>query len=87
VKTLESKETEAQRNETVTHNSVFAAAHRQMPNDDCKIDIRHFLFWIEPSIAPMRSGRRGVLTIANVPVLEKYDGVVVEPKRVFRDWR
>jgi hypothetical protein len=29
VKTLESKETEAQRNETVTHNSVFAAAHRQ----------------------------------------------------------
>jgi len=29
VKTLESKETKAQRNETVTHNSVFAAAHRQ----------------------------------------------------------
>jgi len=42
VKTLESKETKAQRNETVTHNSVFAAAHRQMPDDDCKIDIRHF---------------------------------------------
>jgi len=38
------KELEAQRNETVTHNSVFAAAHRQMPDDDCKIDIRHFLF-------------------------------------------
>jgi hypothetical protein len=31
VKALESKETKAQRNETVTHNSVFAAAHRQMP--------------------------------------------------------
>ena len=43
MKTLESKETKAQRNETVTHNSVFAAAHRQMPDDDCKIDIRHFL--------------------------------------------
>jgi hypothetical protein len=43
VKTLESKETKAQRNETVTHNSVFAAAHRQMPDDDCKIDIRHFV--------------------------------------------
>jgi hypothetical protein len=42
VKTLGSKETKAQRNETVTHNSVFAAAHRQMPDDDCKIDIRHF---------------------------------------------
>jgi hypothetical protein len=44
VKTLESKETKAQRNETVTHNSVFAAAHRQMPDDDCKIDIRHCLY-------------------------------------------
>jgi quinol monooxygenase YgiN len=42
VKTLESKEIKAQRNETVTHNSVFVAAHRQMPDDDCKIDIRHF---------------------------------------------
>jgi hypothetical protein len=28
----------------------------------------------------MRSGRRGVLTIANVPVLEKYEVVVVEAK-------
>jgi hypothetical protein len=44
VKTLESKETKAQRNKTVTHNSVFAAAHRQMPDDDCEIDIRHFRF-------------------------------------------
>jgi hypothetical protein len=43
VKPLESKETKAQRNTTVTHNSVFGAAHRQMPDDDCKIDIRHFL--------------------------------------------
>jgi hypothetical protein len=44
VKTLESKEAKAQRNATLAHNSVFAAAHRQMPDDDCKIDIRHFLF-------------------------------------------
>jgi len=53
VKTLESKETKAQRNETVTHNSVFAAAHRQMPDDDCKIDIRHFLCLIA-RIIPIR---------------------------------
>jgi hypothetical protein len=41
VKTLESKETRAQRKKTVTHNSVFAA-HRLMPDGDFKIDIRHF---------------------------------------------
>jgi hypothetical protein len=40
-KTLESKETKAQRKKTVTHNSVFAA-HRLMPDGDFKIDIRHF---------------------------------------------
>src|SRR5438128_1872645 len=34
VKTLESKETRAQRKKTVTHNSVFAA-HRLMPSRDC----------------------------------------------------
>jgi hypothetical protein len=45
VKTLESKETEAQRNETVTHNSVFAAHRLKMPDDDYEIDIRHFPFW------------------------------------------
>jgi len=52
VKTLKSKEIRAQRNETVTHNSVFAA-HRQMPDDDCKIDIRHFLCLIA-QIIPIR---------------------------------
>jgi hypothetical protein len=54
--------------------------------DKCRMTIARstsgiFFFWIEPSIAPMRSGRRGVLTIANVPVLEKYEVVVVEAKR------
>ena len=55
-----------------------------MPDDDCKIDIRHFLFWIEPRIAqieersPRRAGDRA-FAIANVPILEKYE-VVVEAK-------
>src|SRR5262249_15778001 len=42
-KTLESKETRAQRKKTVRHNSAFAA-HRLMPDRDFKIDIRHFPF-------------------------------------------
>jgi hypothetical protein len=53
--------------------------------DKCRMTIARstsgiFFFWIEPSIAPMRSGRRGVLTIANVPVLEKYEVAVLEAK-------
>ena len=43
MKTLESKETKAQRNETVTHNSVFAAHRLQCRMTIRKIDIRHFL--------------------------------------------
>jgi hypothetical protein len=50
VKTLESKETRAQRKKTVTHNSVFAA-HRLMPDDDFKIDIRHFPFLTSSVVA------------------------------------
>jgi hypothetical protein len=44
VKTLESKETKAQRRKTVTHNSVFAAHRLKNAGFDSKIDIRHFLF-------------------------------------------
>jgi hypothetical protein len=44
VKTLESKETKAQRNETVTHNSVFAAHRLQCRMTIRKIDIRHFVY-------------------------------------------
>jgi hypothetical protein len=43
---LESKETKAQRNETVTHNSVFAAAHRQ-----CRMTIARStsgIFFVSP---------------------------------------
>ena len=43
MKTLESKETKAQRNETVTHNSVFAAHRLQCRMTIRKIDIRHFV--------------------------------------------
>ena len=43
MKTLESKETKAQRNETVTHNSVFAAHRLQCRMTNRKIDIRHFV--------------------------------------------
>jgi hypothetical protein len=44
VKTLESKETRASREITVTHNSVFAAHRLQCRMTIRKIDIRHFLF-------------------------------------------
>jgi hypothetical protein len=50
VKTLESKETKAQRNETVTHNSVFAA-HRLNAGPEC-FRGRHFLF-LKPRITRM----------------------------------
>jgi hypothetical protein len=43
VKTLESKETRAQRRKTVTHNSVFAAHRLQCRMTNRKIDIRHFV--------------------------------------------
>ena len=43
MKTLKSKETRAQRNETVTHNSVFAAHRLQCRMTTRKIDIRHFV--------------------------------------------
>jgi hypothetical protein len=44
VKTLESKETKASKEITVTHNSVFAAHRLQCRMTIHKIDIRHFLF-------------------------------------------
>jgi len=43
---LESKETKAQRNETVAHNSVFAAHRLQCRMTTRKIDIRHFVYLI-----------------------------------------
>jgi hypothetical protein len=50
VKTLESKETKAQRNETVTHNSVFAAHRLQCRMTTRKIDIRHFVYPVATSL-------------------------------------
>jgi hypothetical protein len=44
VKTLESKETKASREMTVTHNSVFAAHRLQCRMTIRKIAIRHFAF-------------------------------------------
>jgi hypothetical protein len=44
VKTLESKETRASKEITVTHNSVFAAHRLQCRMTNRKIDIRHFVF-------------------------------------------
>src|SRR5947208_1042787 len=43
VKTLESKETKASKEITVTHNSVFAAHRLQCRMTIRKIDIRHFV--------------------------------------------
>ena len=43
VKTLESKETKASEEITVTHNSVFAAHRLQCRMTIRKIDIRHFV--------------------------------------------
>ncbi len=43
VKTLESKETKASKEITVTHNSVFAAHRLQCRMTTRKIDIRHFV--------------------------------------------
>jgi len=43
VKTLESKETKASKEITVTHNSVFAAHRLQCRMTIHKIDIRHFV--------------------------------------------
>jgi type III secretory pathway lipoprotein EscJ len=43
VKTLESKETRASKEITVTHNSVFAAHRLQCRMTTRKIDIRHFV--------------------------------------------
>src|SRR5882672_2196464 len=43
VKTLESKETKASREITVTHNSVFAAHRLQCRMTIHKVDIRHFV--------------------------------------------
>jgi hypothetical protein len=50
VKTLESKETKAQRNETVAHNSVFAAHRLQCRMTTRKIDIRHFVYPVTTSL-------------------------------------
>jgi hypothetical protein len=44
VKTLESKETKASKEITVTHNSVFAAHRLQCRMRIRKVNIRHFLF-------------------------------------------
>jgi hypothetical protein len=44
VKTLESKETKASKEITVTHNSVFAAHRLQCRMTIHKVDIRHFCF-------------------------------------------
>jgi hypothetical protein len=44
VKTLESKETRASKEMTVTHNSVFAAHRLQCRMTIHKVDIRHFVF-------------------------------------------
>ena len=44
VKTLESKETKASKEITITHNSVFAAHRLQCRMTIRKIDIRHFAF-------------------------------------------
>src|SRR5262245_4724220 len=44
VKTLESKETKASNEITITHNSVFAAHRLQCRMPTRKIDIRHFVF-------------------------------------------
>jgi hypothetical protein len=44
VKTLESKETKASKEITVTHNSVFAAHRLQCRMTIHKVDIRHFVF-------------------------------------------
>src|SRR5947199_3029081 len=43
VKTLESKETRASKEITVTHNSVFAAHRLQCRMTIHKVDIRHFV--------------------------------------------
>jgi hypothetical protein len=47
VKTLESKETKASKEITVTHNSVFAAHRLQCRMTIHKIDIRHFSFSVD----------------------------------------
>jgi hypothetical protein len=47
VKTLESKETKASKEITVTHNSVFAAHRLLCRMTIRKIDIRHFVFFGE----------------------------------------
>ena len=51
MKTLESKETRASKEITVTHNSVFAAHRLQCRMTIHKVDIRHFVLW---SDAPSR---------------------------------
>jgi type III secretory pathway lipoprotein EscJ len=55
VKTLESKETKASEEITVTHNSVFAAHRLQCRMTIRKIDIRHF---VSPS---KESGKQEIL--------------------------
>src|SRR5262249_8043954 len=69
-KTLESKETRAQRRKTVTHNSVFAA-HRLKPDGDFKIDIRLFPFRIvlrhPPSSAALVFSKSGDVPRGELP--------------------
>jgi hypothetical protein len=58
VKTLESKETRASNEITVTHNSVFAAHRLQCRMTNRKIDIRHFVF-LDLNLGSARRWRAG----------------------------
>ncbi|PYK10965.1 MAG: hypothetical protein DME65_08395 [Verrucomicrobia bacterium] len=57
VKTLESKETKASKEITITHNSVFAAHRLQCRMTIHKIDIRHFSFLTNHPVFTRRKWR------------------------------
>jgi hypothetical protein len=72
VKTLESKETRAQRRKTVTHNSVFAAHRLQCRMTNREIDIRHFVFLLTADCTENQLGYKMAKWINRIEVVNSF---------------